>query len=441
VTEVGYYEAPPPGQAAAVLLQYQPKEETWLRLLRPKDPKTKTPVLSNQRLVSLPGYRSAVQIDKGVRLTLWGNVLELLPPPPKEEADPKKGLSSPRPPLFESVVELYDHDVLDLDLKLVRGGIRLLSTRSDRAAHIRLRFDNPTFPEAPLVLDVTLPKDEEIFVHRSSYLPYGEPFYKDPKDPKRQGPVALVDLMVVSGKFVDVRWDKADDWLTAKSDKSWLTWNSSKGDVRVYPLIEQPEWFNPAVPVFPKGDPPQVRDIKKGISELSRDLSEYADQGLNKSLTSAEVGTRRLAVRCLLALDQLPKLVDVIGDQENHESRQETLTFLPLWLTYERDNDYRLYNQLKTRYKEYEAEVLMSLLHPYSLDPKHPVTYEALIGYLNNDRLPIRELAYGYLLAFAPAGAKIKYSPIAPPGDWQRAQAEWSRLIPAGKLPPPPKDK
>jgi hypothetical protein len=120
----GHFErnpTPDPG----LLLQYDPEKSQWQRV----DVK-KSEVYTGRSLVSLPGYKSPVALKSGVRLTLWGNVPELWP----------------APPVLESRVDLHHGDPFDADLTLRRGRIVLANTRSDRAARVRVRFENPTNP-------------------------------------------------------------------------------------------------------------------------------------------------------------------------------------------------------------------------------------------------------------------------------------------------------
>src|SRR5262249_50053351 len=132
------------------------------------------------------------QTNRGVRLTLWGNMAP--------------EFISAVPGLFESMVELYAHDALDLDVMLHRGRIVLTSTRKDRPVQVRLRFENPLIPsEKELALrqeffDIKLPKEgTSLLVDRWSGYPPSEPFYKNPKNPSRIGPTADVVAMVLSG--------------------------------------------------------------------------------------------------------------------------------------------------------------------------------------------------------------------------------------------------
>ena len=79
VADVGYFEAPK-FPATTVLLQYDPAKAQWARLVWQNKPMR---VATARPLVSLPGFRSVIQIDKGadkvVRLTLAGTIPEFYP--------------------------------------------------------------------------------------------------------------------------------------------------------------------------------------------------------------------------------------------------------------------------------------------------------------------------------------------------------------------------
>ena len=74
-------------------------------------------------LVSLPGYVSDIQLDKGVGVLLWGNLPQFL-----------------AHSFMESAVRLHAQPTLDLDFTLDRGRIVLINRKSNGAARIRLRF-------------------------------------------------------------------------------------------------------------------------------------------------------------------------------------------------------------------------------------------------------------------------------------------------------------
>src|SRR5260370_29895912 len=104
-------------------------------------------------------------------------------------------------------------------------------------------------------------------------------------------------------------------------------------------------------------------------------------------------------------------------------------------------NDLILYKFLikNKNYPEIQAEILVGLLHSFGeTDLSRPETYDTLIGYLRNERIPIRELALWHLIRIVP-GKKIVFDPAGPPEERAKAVKEWKTLIPNGHLPPAPK--
>src|SRR5262249_38352563 len=118
---IGHYV--PDTKESSILLQASPDAKAEWKRLSAKQ----SEVLSARPLLSLPASRSVGQVNRGIRVMLWGNMPEFIS----------------TLPLFESMAELYTHDVFDLDMKLQRGRAILTSTKVDKPVHVRLRFENP----------------------------------------------------------------------------------------------------------------------------------------------------------------------------------------------------------------------------------------------------------------------------------------------------------
>ncbi len=415
---------PPATKAAAILLQPLADKTDWRRL----DSK-RSEVYSGRPLVSLPGCRSTVDLQSEVRLTLWGNVPELLPAP-----------------LFESRVEIHHHDRLDLDMTLQRGRVVLTNLRKERAALVRLRVDNPTQPDQPLEhMDLTLAHfGSSVLIDRWAAYPRNEPFFPNPKDANRVGPTAQLLLVVMSGsasmKSGDVTFN-----LSAPPGPALLLWNSHKGMNGPHILKEIPEFTSETPPL------PKEMDIKLRVESLrARDelLSNLIGRGkevavevaLVEAVKGPDAGLRKLAVRCFGALDDLPALLEALDQEKHQETRMTAIETLRQWIALSRDNDYQLYDALKRKYKTSEAGIIMTLLHSISeREVATPETYESLIAYLDNPHLLIRELGAWHLYLLVPAGRGIRYSAAADAGVRRQAQQEWRNLIPPGQLPPQPK--
>jgi hypothetical protein len=423
---VGQYERSPT-QDPSVLLQYDPDKSQWQRL----DLK-KADVFTGRPLVSLPGYKSMVALKNDLRLTLWGNVPELWP----------------SPPVLESLVELHHHDQLDADLTLRRGRIVLSNSRTDRPARVRIRFENPTNPSLKEIWDLTLQdKDTEVALERWGLFPPGEPFFKDPKNKKRIGPRADLALIVLRGHLT-LKTDDLTAPLEAPPKRALMLWNSFSGarDPSAFPKL--PEWTNSPLPL-PQGlEEVMARaraEFRRARDSLTTTLSSKLDNikiGLANAQKSTDPSERTLVVRCFAAIDDLDSLLDALSEEKHHEVRQTAIGSLRYWIGCQRDNDYRLYDTLKSRYKAAEAENIMVLLHGFSApELGKRETYETLIDYLTNPNLAIRELSFLYLFELVPAGRKIAYTPVADSRERERGQREWLKLLESGQIPPRPQSK
>jgi len=416
---LGQFEPPaPPG--AAVLLQYlpdkkQPDHKQWTRLQRTGMMK----VLSNAPLVSLPGYHSIVQMDSGVRLTLWGNVPEIWP----------------FPVALESLVTLHPSDKFDLDLTLARGRIAMANSKSE-PAKVRLRFANPANPQKGEVWDITLvEKGTEVIVNRAGFFLPGEPFYPNKEEPRRLGPIARVDLLVHSGT-ADLKLDlETPEKLAPPPAGPILVWESRMSRPILYKSEPMPAWVQPLPPLPKDADAKPRAAVQAALSSLNIDLSGQAiDTGLVKASASNDLQKRRLVVRCAGAMDDLPRVIDALEDKEL-EVRRAAIQTLRIWIGASRDNDYTLFQQLQPTYNPDDAQIIMSLLHRWT--PEEDASSrlrDMLVNYLTHKKAAIRELAHVYLLnlpgLFQP-GSKIGYNALGP--DVGQRAKEWQKLIQQGK--------
>ena len=210
---IGHFE---PARDPAILLQLQadkklPERKQWARLVRSNDQAT-SQVLSNSRLVSLPGYRSNIQLDSGVQLTLWGNVPEI----------------SPFPVALESVATLHMDPQFDLDLTLLRGRIALKSGKAQ--ANVRLRFHNPADVTKGESWKITLlEKGTEVIVNLAGIMLPGEPFYPDKENPRRTGPIAVALLLVHTGSATVGPESQPGEKLVPPPAGPLLLWDSRGG--------------------------------------------------------------------------------------------------------------------------------------------------------------------------------------------------------------------
>ncbi len=422
VTPLGQLLEPAKDQVSIVVQQI-PKTTDWKRLTSKQ-----ADLLSARPLVSLPGSKAVVVTKSGVRLTLWGNIPEQIP----------------QPPLQESMVELYDHETLDLDMTLHRGRIMLANLRDDPIV-VRIRFENPSEPGGPEahVLLTLSGKNAEALIDRWSFIPLGEPFFKSKDDPERKGPVSQVACMALSGTVV-LKTPNESATLQPPPNTCLALWSSPTKKLDPIAMPSLPKWLDAnfvAAPEIVKANAVTASDIFKLRGELQGAFTGKAvDVGLAELMKSSEKLTRNTAVRCLGAIDDLPGLLDALN-QDKVEQRDAAIETVMQWIGTSRDNDYKFYDLLGQRLKKNEADTFIKLLHGFSQqDASRPETYEWLIENLRHSQLTIRELTRWNLYRMVPAGQTIPYD-AADAAKRERGYQQWLKLIPPGKMPPAPKTK
>jgi hypothetical protein len=136
--------------------------------------------------------------------------------------------------------------------------------------------------------------------------------------------------------------------------------------------------------------------------------------------------------------------MDMLANEQNIRGRDFATWALRQWIAWRNDHELLLYRQLqeKMNYRALEAEVVLELLHTFPPEARgNPETYEKLIANLTENRMAIRHLSYWHLVALVPEGRTVKYDPAGDKKARELGQVEWRKLIPEGKLPPPPKTK
>jgi hypothetical protein len=410
-------EYKPDSQAPDVLLQRGAGANgAWARLGGKA-----TEVASVRPLRSLPGMRGKVALTKGLELLLWGTEPEVWP----------NNL------LFESMVELYHHPVLDLDLALRRGRVVIRNTRpGGKPAVVRVRFEDPTRRKQSY-FDITLRDGEtKVALERMCEIPRDEPFYEDPANANRRGPLAHVYCFFLSGSG-DIR--SSDIVFTVSAEKSphMSEWSSLQG-LRP-PVPFNPDWAS----ADPKaGDPAARKEAVQAAMKLSRGIADKAlDVVLKEAIASDAPPVRRLGLRCYTALDNLSVPVEVLNqDSTSDDLRRTAIYSLRYWIALERDNEYKLYKVLREHFKgKAVARKVLELLHGISTaEGNDAATWQRLIDDLDNPVLALRALSAWNLDMLVPAGRKIAYSPAGPQEMRHAAQAQWRKLIPPGNLPPAP---
>ncbi len=154
---------------------------------------------------------------------------------------------------------------------------------------------------------------------------------------------------------------------------------------------------------------------------------------------------RYLGVYCLGAIDNVPALLDALGDpnENRQEKRDAASVALQSWICRQGGNDLKVYDILVNakRYSKEDASVAMQLLHGISREAKaRPETWDWLIQQLKNDKPAIGYLAYLRLYSLVSPevvkSVKQTYNPAADKAQKEAVVRAWKDVIPDGKVPP-----
>jgi hypothetical protein len=381
-------------------------------------------VYTNDPLVSLPGFRSEVRLDSGVHVLLRGMMFEF-------SRDPLTDF------LLESAVMLHKNPDFDLDLTLDRGRIYLSNHKETGAARVRLRFGH----EGSEIWDLTLHEPgTEVGIDLNKHYTR-EINYLDGEDPRME--LVLQVLRGRAGLKVEAVHHPN---LTPPPGPGLFAWDNKGEGVRGPFVIEK------ELPIWLKSPPtnPAANEMDIALKELSArmDSNKSPVLAVEESLGSDRMANRALAIYSLGAMDEVRRLMDVLGeDNPNLAPDREKIIFtLRRWISRNAEQSKILYDpKTKTgllmamqKYRPKEAERLSILLHDFTDEARRsPETYELLGQYLLSDKVAIAELAYWHLRHLA-GGIKLPPFNAALPKDLRQPVAdEVEKLIKDGKLPPP----
>jgi hypothetical protein len=395
--ELGKYvtqaTAPP-----SVLLQRVSADAPWQRV-RPG-----SGVMSNEELMSLPGYRSEIRLDNGVSLTLWGNLAEF------------GGF-----PVNESVVRLQNTPGFDLDLQLDRGQVVVANRKSEGPARVRVRFLDQSW-------DLTLQNNAT----EVSLALFGVPAPYS-RDTSAEPPYIRMVLITLGGDaFLKLRTREF-----ALPGMCMFEWdNLGLGSQGPRPLPRLPDWWSGTrVPSTKEG-----RSQMTALDELSKRLkgNTAVATALAEGFREPDEASRTLAVRCLMAIDDLSRVLDSLDEAKRLDTRLYAILALRHWLGISNDHEKQLRDMLvqQKRYTPGQADIVVQLLRGFTeKDWADPVTRSTVVDYLNHDRLPIRQLAHWLLNSVVPGAAKIKYDAAGDTATRQAGYEQWRKQIGADSRP------
>lgn len=400
-------------RALPSLLLSKPKEgDTWRR----RAPGER--LASMEPLVSLPGSPSEIRMDGGVHLQMWGSLPDF----------------TPSPFLLESAVTLHWAKGLDLDFTIERGRVYISNHKAMGAALVRIRFEKEIWD---LVLQE--PGTEVAIDYLKNYTPDTD--YQSGEEPR-----AELYLCILQGR-ASLKTDTYHEFpnLTGPPGPAMFSWDNKGAGARGPQRLERP------LPVWSKELPSNdsVAEMRLAIEEISKRMVDRkaVDIVLLEGTQSTKNSHHVLSILSLGAIDAVPTLLDILGDEDPRRGQDRNVAIFALrrWISRGAAHAKRLYDVksntgllAEKKYSRGESQTILELLHPFSETKRRdPLTYEALSNYLKHDKLAIRELGYWHLTRLAEGVRTPAFNPTMPAAQREAVANEFMKLIQEKKLPPP----
>jgi hypothetical protein len=342
----------------AILLARPPDATEWQRV-------QPGAVSSADTLVCLPGYAAQLHVNGG-RILLRGHLLEYARHPLNQL-------------LLESAVTLHQPpDGCDVDLTLRRGRVFLSNSRAKDTLTVRLRLLED-------IWDLVLEPGAEVGVTLLRNYVTGQNW-------NTEEPLSEVYLLVLRGR-VEMHIDSRKFPMEAPPGLAAFGWTSIDGRYQG-PDPVRDQAIAPTLEAWSK-TPPST-DAVKALNPALKELSALMAGNKNPLIVlSEELGSdrpehRRLAICALGAVDQVPKLLDVLNDADPAHAAERELAVhvLRRWLNRGLEQNAKLYDAKNPdrgilrdrRYTQREAQTIVTLLHNFSeQDSRQPETFALLI--------------------------------------------------------------
>jgi hypothetical protein len=367
-------------------------------------------------LVSLPGFHSELAFDTGVRLVLWGNVVEQISLPLLESAI-----------IAHAVEPDKEGGAADVDFTLSRGRVWITNKkRDDLPAFVRLRFHKE-------VWDLTLEKGTEFGVEL-----VGREIGLKPTQAE-EGPALSLTLMVKKGQL-SIRDDLREfPPMVAPAAFAWTNERGAAPGPAALPQLP-PEWEQP---VQIRREVPGGPEMERALDSLRKKLTADRQIGASvaEALDEAEGPAGHiLAVVCFGAIDGLPDLADCLGNERYWDVRDAAIEAVRHWLGRGAGQRERFRKALTegNKYNAIETDTILYLLRMPSADNlRERDTFAIPIDELNSDKLAIRHLSFWHLLRMCNKEMrenKLMYDPTDPPERREFNQKKWQKALQEGKL-------
>lgn len=338
--------------------------------------------------------------------------------------------SSPYPTLEPAVV-LHSNEKVDLDFTLDRGRVVFINRKKEGSARVRVRFRDDFW-------DLTL-KEPETRVGMEIYGRWPRGIYWHKGDKQPETPTSMLTMIVLKGE-VQLRHHQQSHLMRPPPGPALIQWDSAAGDnpspIRLETL---PSWADKNQPLSARAK--KMQGLLNFFSDRQAEVG--VARSIREALGSSDPAFRRVGVISLGATDNLPALIDLMGDVQAHDVRDDVVLVLRHWIGRGPGQDQKLHEALlQKKYTPVQADTILHLLHSFGPTAlARPETFETLIHYLQHDKLIIRELAEYHLYRLVPAGKGIAYNPAGTPAQREAAFKEWKKLIPDGQLPSRPKEE
>jgi hypothetical protein len=370
-----------------VIVLTRPGGGNWVRI-DPAEPA----VRAGMPVMALPGYKAEVKLDSGVNVHLWGNL-------PLQVAM--------REMVTASVVRFHmPPPGFDADITLEAGRI-YIGAQKPTGAKVRLRI-------ASELWDVHLPDDKsEVLVQmHSSFVP-GTPYPTGGSGGEK--PRTQAHLIVVRGaaSFAAPARFKKFETMPTQSAISW----DSKTNVLAGPAPlkknERDELLPDRIPLI---DAEQGQIVQRALSDSATKLTDRAgirvllEERLNYDASKDNIVPTMIAVTQYAAIAEGPEtpslvanLYDLLKSTERSYARQAAVIALSAWLPRAPDNTATFVKVLSDRKQvpPDDADLIAQLLRGYGMASSGDTSkVDDLVKMLDSEWVPVREAAFGNLIAF-----------------------------------------
>ncbi len=330
-------------------------------------------------------------------------------------------------PVLESACRFHAAGKADLDFTVERG-IAVLTNKKDAPAKVHLHVRGDAF-------DLTIEPKSRVGIEVYGRLLPGMPHVADPK---KDHPVATTVIVALQGEVI-IGTAKDRVRLNSPPGPAMFLWDNISETWEVTRFESLPDSMKPMT----AKEKQAFEAICKRAKEWPADTAKLG-AALEKAAVSPDATERQAAVVGLGAVDDLTRLIHIMGNKEHADTREMAVLALRHWLGRESGQAVKLYDHLMKaeKYNAVQAKNLCYLLAGIEEEKRRqPQTYDLLILALNASKTTTRELAHWHLIRLVPHGKSIAYNAAGPEAQRLEAIAAWRRLVPEGELPLPPKKK